>query len=563
MSDKIDSMHSGDRERPATTGGDLTSIVSGVAALELVSQSNNNDNDNNDSGDDTPEDEDIAEERLLALYPAKAQSARRSRRAANAFINSLMQAEYEDILESDGMLVLRNILDLESGESKDIVVRKCTLPFWEECIKVVNTTKKRYRVAAIGTPGTGKTTSTPILIRMLLQRGMTVVYLVQTEKESRWYYKFIPDGITGRITIRIFSEKLDEDDIPTDPTVYYIVDPGKTKNCCDPPTDFLPKVIIVASPNPLHWGEGDFTKQRGTVKGIMRFYPVWSDHELACAQKTIAPDMTEKTVLDRFYMFGGVPRHVFEDTDDSWLLSLQDGAVDSLTLDQASSVVYTPNVIGIDCFSPATKSSLLAFQLREDDTGSFERVKSIFVSSLVFQKVTAKFMASLWITMLRRGTEGGLFFEDYACHLMAGGTEMDFDVRRCVGKSNRAYKHRFIKRLGGCSSIRHAVDPVQAAQASPGVLFRPYDGSFRLIDFMYTDIDDSFHAFQATIRESHDAKVQDIKDLQIRVGGGSNLSLYYIVPEGKFDIFVTNPVNPRGDHEVVCNIFHVQIPKRT
>ena len=58
-----------------------------------------------------------------------------------------------------------------------------------------------YRVCGVGTPGIGKTTCTPILIRMLLTERHTVVYLVQTVKQSGWYYEFTPDerGITTKV----------------------------------------------------------------------------------------------------------------------------------------------------------------------------------------------------------------------------------------------------------------------------------------------------------------------------------------------------------------------------
>jgi hypothetical protein len=65
MNENIDSMHSGDRERPATTEH-LTSIVS----VESHSNSNHNTNDSDA--------EDIIEQQLLALFSVKTQSARRS-----------------------------------------------------------------------------------------------------------------------------------------------------------------------------------------------------------------------------------------------------------------------------------------------------------------------------------------------------------------------------------------------------------------------------------------------------------------------------------------------------
>jgi flagellar biosynthesis GTPase FlhF len=125
----------------------------------------NSNSTNKGCGDDSPED--IIEKQELK---ASADKKAASRRAGQAFIESLMQAECQDIPNSGGMQVLKNIYRLESGESKDIVIRACTILFWTECIRVVNTPKRRYRVAAMGTTGTGKTTSTAILIRMLLEK---------------------------------------------------------------------------------------------------------------------------------------------------------------------------------------------------------------------------------------------------------------------------------------------------------------------------------------------------------------------------------------------------------
>jgi hypothetical protein len=150
----------------------------------------------------------------------------------------------------------------------------------------------------------------------------------------------------------------------------------------EPPTDFLPKVIIVASPDEGHWGGTSFTKERETVEGTMRFYPVWSKEEQLFARPILRPDMTYKTVEDRFLMFGGVPRHVFG-TKDAALLRNQKGAVKVLTADQANSVAYTPEDLVFDFFSSTTKSALLAIQLQGDDDGSFENAKYCCLSESI------------------------------------------------------------------------------------------------------------------------------------------------------------------------------------
>ena len=47
------------------------------------------------------------------------------------------------------------------------------------------------------------------------------------------------------------------------PSTYYIVDPGNTKDDCNPPVEFLGKVIIVTSPDDGHWGGTSFYERAG------------------------------------------------------------------------------------------------------------------------------------------------------------------------------------------------------------------------------------------------------------------------------------------------------------
>ena len=168
---------------------------------------------------------------------------------ASDFVLSIMNASPDPIRNSDSMTVVRNVFDLETGETRDIILRNITEPFWQACINVVNT--PRLRVAAVGTPGIGKTTSTPWLIRMLLEQKQTVVYLIRTEDKSSWYYEFIPHSNVRKVTINVYPEALTKNTIPSlkCPDTYYIVDPGRSKDNCDPPANFQAKVILVPSPD--------------------------------------------------------------------------------------------------------------------------------------------------------------------------------------------------------------------------------------------------------------------------------------------------------------------------
>ena len=100
-------------------------------------------------------------------------------------------------------------------------------------------------------------------------------------------------------------------------SVYYIVDPGQTKDNCNLDENFKGNVIIVASPDEGHWGGTGFHKGRGGKIGTFLYYPVWSLPELISFSSFFDVHVTEHQIVcrfgrfSRFGMFGGVPRMVF------------------------------------------------------------------------------------------------------------------------------------------------------------------------------------------------------------------------------------------------------------
>jgi hypothetical protein len=194
----------------------------------------------------------------------------RARLCAKRFLETIM-VEPEAIRDTDGMFVLRDVPDLETWGKGDIVIRKITEPFWEACIAKVDEPEHRYRVCAVGTSGIGKTTCTPVLIRLLLQANHTVVYHIRTAKEKGYIYEFLPDG-NGSYTANVYQEAQFDDVESLQNSVqstYYVVDPGMTDDSsCNPDDTFQAKVIIVSSPDSKHWGRGEFSKRRGNICGF-------------------------------------------------------------------------------------------------------------------------------------------------------------------------------------------------------------------------------------------------------------------------------------------------------
>jgi hypothetical protein len=94
---------------------------------------------------------------------------------ANQFASSMMSV-LEKIPGSNGMEVMKDVIDLDNGIKRDVIVRSVTIRFWHACMKFLNSARNRPKLYVLGTPGIGKTTGIAFPIRILLKQGKTVVY---------------------------------------------------------------------------------------------------------------------------------------------------------------------------------------------------------------------------------------------------------------------------------------------------------------------------------------------------------------------------------------------------
>lgn len=465
-----------------------------------------------------------------------------------------------------GMSVLRNVIKLETRKRRDIVIRDITVPFWRACIAMVDKPKRRCRVCAIGNPGIGKTTSTPILIRMLIQAKKTVVYLIRTNKVNGWYYEFTPDAKSNdRYTVNVYPEATNIAHIESlkNPLTYYVVDPGKTKDSCDQEDTFVAKTIIVASPDDGHWGFSEFDKVRDDVEGFFKYFPLWSREELLNAGRILEPTFTEAQIEQRYEQCGGVPRYVFGDDDSlTKILTKQNMALNELTESQVRQLANGELDAVQSNSDKQPRSVLIGYEISERDDGSFVKTKVIVLSSLIKQKMSVMFIKILWYFMKDPRYKDWKIFEWYTHELMTKREAAPYEYRKCCGQRNFkgiGRNKNLTVLLGGCVSKRQVVDIVEHAKQTPNVLFHSLDPSYELIDFIYQDGKGAFHAFQATIGKTHSADTDKIRNLQTQVGVKKKLALYYLVPGENYISFMTSPVNP-NKWGVSCKVWIVSIP---
>jgi hypothetical protein len=83
-------------------------------------------------------DKSTAWKRPFALVGVQDGEKQDAQHLAEDFAESIM-ISVEDIPNSDGMRVLKEVVNLETGDHLDAVIRKITQPLWQDCIDKVNT----------------------------------------------------------------------------------------------------------------------------------------------------------------------------------------------------------------------------------------------------------------------------------------------------------------------------------------------------------------------------------------------------------------------------------------
>jgi energy-coupling factor transporter ATP-binding protein EcfA2 len=467
-----------------------------------------------------------------------------------------------------GMRVLKNICNLNDDGTTNIVIREVTEPFWTECITQA---EKGHRVCAVGSPGIGKSTSMAFLIKLLLETGKTVVYLSRTMLSESWYYQFIPLA-DGEVEVHVFPEKLTPAQIPSllNPGTFYLVDPGKTKDSCDPSELVKAHVIINASPDDRHWGESEFGKGRGdALGGVFLYYPLWRCSELLAAARVIAPGQSTEETLKRFWKFGGVPRHVFAKSTVTAEKEQQDG-ISHLTVDQLLDISggQRPQLDTQDKSQP--KSSVMGYE----SEAPFDSPTPVMISAEVTEVIATKYTGRLWNAMISAACPASMrdMFEIYVRRLMLGDNltftsktakNKKVSAKNKKNKKNPAAAEPDILTLPRCSSMRLVCDPVEDVRTAPdNIVFHSVSPQYELIDFIFKT-ENVYYAVQVTVAKVHDAAEDKIKKLvsSLDLKEGESILLIHAVPLDRFQTFATKPVDPAQNVEsVVVHVIGIPNP---
>jgi hypothetical protein len=90
-----------------------------------------------------------------AVRAVQAEAMRAKWVRADQFAKSIM-LNLEDFPGSDGMKFMRDVIDLEKGIKRDVILWNVTTPFLNECIEFLSEPRYRPRLCVVGTPGVAR-----------------------------------------------------------------------------------------------------------------------------------------------------------------------------------------------------------------------------------------------------------------------------------------------------------------------------------------------------------------------------------------------------------------------
>lgn len=475
----------------------------------------------------------------------------------------------KDLVESEEQTikgVMVGVPDPYTGLARNVIIRETDHAFWNHlldglAIEKETTTLIRKRVAVVGTPGIGKSTTAAYAIRQLLIQKKIVVYLQCSVHLDGYYIQFSPSKeIDGEIDIQLIPETKRPANIPSlnEPDTYYVVDPGKTKTSCDPSHLVAARVIIVASPDDRHWGGNAFEKNdQSHFGGYILYFPSWDLPQLKAASNELPNGTFQRgEVEELFSIFGGVPRQVFfpilKASREKELKRKVEGLQEAKLADMVTGQQNRHSGFGAD--QPG--GGLVDFVVSSED---YTEVELKLASSSILRWVRMRFMQYIWEKMaIYPSAMSWQLLEDYLLYALQNANH--YTTRNCVGISDPVYKQLHVESLGQCTSKTLVADcTVSVLSGEDQSLFYSSDRQHPLYDMIYK-VGNIYFAFQVTLGRTHPAKQHQIDILVARLGigtGGKELRLYYAVHEAVFDKFATDNVKPTAATGV--SIFHLKL----
>ena len=439
-----------------------------------------------------------------------------------------------------------------------ILLREPVRAFWKETAAKLLAGK---HVVAVGSPGIGKSSTHPYLLKLLLETGRPVVFLKRgLPPKYGTYYEFRPKD--GGYEAFEYEENYVRSGVIAslqDPDAFLLIEPYGQRKL--PDRDVEARIALVCSPNREHYRGMEKTGP-GEFGACSLYFPHWSLDELYEARPYMC-DERGKPILsnnadvdERVWLYGLIPRHVFSE-DIAQLEKLQNEAlilVSEHHVKMMMDALDGGTAIEIDDSSPFSPSSyIIAYESKYPFTS-----RTIVI-------ISSRVKSELWrlhSRMLLRQVQYGEsptarhVFEAYCREQIAKKVGATFKIRSSVGKLEQDGSPQlspYIPRSGDVKWKIEIAGDLYKTDLHPGTLYHSSSERQKLIDALVKREDGGVDGFQFTLGMNHKCNISHLGEFASKFGTSARpFRLHYVVPFITFADFVTDPVKPVAANAEVC-----------
>ena len=309
---------------------------------------------------------------------------------------------------SDGVkhIAMTHFLQENEEKSPDLFIRNSQRELWNEILSYIEITYSSHAIIT-GNPGIGKSRSMAYFLRLLLQKGKTVIYETRKDKiafifipQEDGKYKVWGAGLEGFSHYNCASLK--------DPKNYYLIDLTKDNEKI---VQVPAHTIVSASPR-VYFNLKDFKERESTIQFIM---PIWKKEEIKVLCQFIPvneKNLTDEEFQDRYTFFGGRIRYIFSSKPEYYTKGIKD-SIYSLTLDQLRNIIKNPLIK--PSFNIETGPSMIfVYDEKETNKNSkykYEMVEQNYTVKLGSESITQYIIFSYWEHLKEFLNPSGLYYK--------------------------------------------------------------------------------------------------------------------------------------------------------
>ena len=411
-------------------------------------------------------------------------------------------------------------------------IRECYSTFFDYAMEIRRNSRHTSGCIFVGNPGIGKSCWLNYALIRLLQANVTV-FVERMSKGDVWLFK---DG-------KCFHEKQGSktstliDEIDNDKEAVYLFDPDAGKG--EPTFPVQAFTIIASSPNKANYKEFNKAMAAHTIGERRRYFPCWSLDELAACQR-----LEFACLVERFELWGGVPRLVFESAQETLKADLET-SIYAVSMELIQRYIHTPEIHPDD--QKRLSHLLVQYRVGTPHIKGQLDFASEMIGRMIIEETLRRDAQMLvghyrWCAQEKwKGVYAGHVWE-HLCHYLLPEGNLQLQPLEPEAKNS--------KNVLASGAITVEVGDLQAMQGiiAAGKYFKPSTTNFPVIDAAAMD-GKIVYGFQMTLARRHPPKGQQLVTILKALPADVLFHLVWVVDPGKDGNFAKQTLDMSGVDE--------------